>query len=346
MNTLYMNTPRHSLIVSSTEMFLLIESSVTESVNIVYDEPLSMRTAILTGLYGNENDPSTVSGSCPTPNCTWHPYTSLAFCPSLVENVSSTIQKQCVNLTFGDDDTQYTFCNVTTNNLAVNSISGVSCPSENIGVYSVSQNVFGKDTNSSTTSNDGKTELKLVDIFAIYQKTENSSSLDSINAFKSCQSSEFIALKASISLCLQTFQTSMTNGSTNTTVVENHTTLGWNGLPLDMDPVLEDISYPVWTQIDGDSQNYTSDSHTIKFLVDALQFQVFHGAAIIQGNIMSLLRSDEDVSDGTISVALALFGPKLENSNDLPSSIMAFQNLLSNFTSAMTNVYARYAPGT
>jgi len=96
----------------------------------------------------------------------------------------------------------------------------------------------------------------------------------------------------------------------------------------------------VWTQIEGDPQNYTSDSLTITYLADALQYQVFDGAAMVQGSIQGILLNDEDISDSTKSVAVALFGPNLDAANDLPSSMTAFQDLLNNLTGAMTNAYA------
>ena len=82
-----------------------------------------MRTAILTGLNGNDNDPSAVSGSCPTSNCTWNPYTSLALCPGVVEDISSAIQKECLTETYADGGGTVTFCNVTTSTLKAKSKS-------------------------------------------------------------------------------------------------------------------------------------------------------------------------------------------------------------------------------
>lgn len=53
-----------------------------------------MQNAIITGLVGNNSIPSQVLGTCPSANCTWNMYTSLAFC-STVQNVTSTMVEHC-----------------------------------------------------------------------------------------------------------------------------------------------------------------------------------------------------------------------------------------------------------
>ena len=57
---------------------------------------LSIQNAASAGLLRNDSDPSQVSGFCPTANCTWEPYDSLALC-STVEDVTSAIILDCQN---------------------------------------------------------------------------------------------------------------------------------------------------------------------------------------------------------------------------------------------------------
>src|ERR1700753_1656442 len=94
-----------------------------------------MRTAIQQSLVGADSDASHVSGYCPTNNCTWQPYTSLAFCASTVEDISATIDKTC-GLSAADEG--LIMCNVTTGALKAQSIVGIEFPGTDLGVFSLS----------------------------------------------------------------------------------------------------------------------------------------------------------------------------------------------------------------
>lgn len=55
-----------------------------------------MQGPITVGLSADNNDPSQIAGSCPSANCTWQTYASLAFCSS-VKDVTSTIVENCIH---------------------------------------------------------------------------------------------------------------------------------------------------------------------------------------------------------------------------------------------------------
>lgn len=62
----------------------------TGSESISWLRKPELEAAVNVGLYGNVGDRSQVTGSCPSANCTWEPYTSLAFC-STAEDVTGTV---------------------------------------------------------------------------------------------------------------------------------------------------------------------------------------------------------------------------------------------------------------
>ena len=53
-----------------------------------------MRIAIEAGLTNTDTSPSSVTGDCPTGNCTWPDYLSLGVCSS-VDDVTPSIIEQC-----------------------------------------------------------------------------------------------------------------------------------------------------------------------------------------------------------------------------------------------------------
>ena len=313
----------------------------------MYGVTVSMRTAFLNGLLnGNANDRSQVSGSCSTNNCTWPTYTSLAFCPSDVEDVTSTVRYNCGTVRTAGSG------NVTTAFLEAHNVSGLQWNEGNVALFSVSN--FSRDDGSIefdfSTAN---TELKLVDIVVLYRPFETNIDGDSL---KECESTHFNALQVSISLCLQSFETSVVNGSTRTAIHQSRLSLPWHGAPVTgeaeyyTNPLSASFllsnatgtvnlnrNEPIWTQVEDDPQRYATDVRALIYLSDALRYQVFTGAIDTAGAINNDAQNNDEIPDGMNAVSLALFGPQLSDSSNLNSSMTRFQLLLDNVTSSMTN---------
>ena len=175
--------------------YIRLGQSVNQSMPI-----LSIQNAAGAGLLRNDSDPSQVSGFCPTANCTWEPYDSLALC-STVEDFTSGIILECLN------DTSQS-CNISTAALKAAgspdislSLSCLGCPPDPFLAVS---NIDGY-----VISNGSTIWLDVFVFYAFYNHDFPSMLQTGKNLF---------ALKSRLSPCLQKLQTIMNNGATHTIV--------------------------------------------------------------------------------------------------------------------------------
>lgn len=166
--------------------------------------------------------PSLVSGHCPTSNCTWEPYTTFGICSS-TENATDKIRNNCngdaCNLTidgtwlYGSSE----FQNVSWNSsdfttsppnvwIAMNGSSFTSAAARR-GHQPTPDNPLVTSANQSYPSN-------FADLYVVYQPGHG-----------------YQAIKATMSICIQTLHTTMTNGTTNTTLVSTELPPKWEPVP-------------------------------------------------------------------------------------------------------------------
>ena len=149
-------------------------------------------------------DPSAVAAACDTGNCTFPDYTSLAVCSSVVD-VTPTIQVHCPK---GQSKTD----------------GGCSYT-----VPPLQQRQTARRDNFTTTDNGGPTlwigasenpdpsfPATLIDFYLLFFPDTSVFASDS----RANVTASLVALKCSISLCLKTYRTSVTNGRTITKVVD------------------------------------------------------------------------------------------------------------------------------
>lgn len=155
-----------------------------------------MKASIYNGLYNPNVTLSDVSASCQSGNCTWPLYSSLAICASTAD-VSASLKSSCSTL----DPKQ---CNY-------------SLPSGG--------SLAGKDDfmSISTTDNTTFTSLAFADTKPM---------IDFFTFLISNKTSDPILLESALHLCVQSYNTSVTNGKTETRELNVWTHL--NGLATSM----------------------------------------------------------------------------------------------------------------
>ena len=177
-----------------------LDQCVSESTPI-----LSIQNAASAGLLQNDSDPSQVSGFCPTANCTWEPYDSLALC-STVEDVTSAIILDCHDTSPLENSSSASSasCNISTAALKAAGSPDVKMPWELETVHLAVSNIDGYVIFNGSTI--------WFDVFVFYAFYK-----DNFNA-KLQTGKTLFALKSRLSPCLQKLQTVMNNGATHTTV--------------------------------------------------------------------------------------------------------------------------------
>lgn len=166
---------------------------------------LSIQNAASAGLLRNDSNPSQVSGFCPTANCTWEPYDSLALC-STVEDITSAIILDCHDTSPLDNSSSASSesCNISTAALKAAGSPDVEMPSVLELAYIAVSNIDGYVISNGSTI--------WFDVFVFYAFFGQD-----FNA-KLQTGKTLFALKSRLSPCLQSLQTVMNNGATHTTV--------------------------------------------------------------------------------------------------------------------------------
>ncbi|KAI9720983.1 MAG: hypothetical protein M1828_005455 [Chrysothrix sp. TS-e1954] len=187
-----------------------------------------MKVAVLNVLYGNNDDYSTVPASCPTNNCTWSPFTALGVVAS-VDDVTPSIVAKCPTKYSegnGSPDPSGESCNYTVAALdgKIPTLGSGSFNAEEARLWlgaSTPTNktyIFGTpsgpadDTQEALFNDQHNT---LTEFYVIYY----SAAPDAVNRKPGSFESRLVALKGTLSLCLNTYESSFVNGTTVTTRV-------------------------------------------------------------------------------------------------------------------------------
>ena len=181
--------------------------------------------AILTGLTGNNADPSDVKGTCVTGNCTFGLFASIGVCASAAD-VTSSIVSDC------GEDAIFNFssafplgiCTHTVRHLVgdglFNTISFSGTPITLYVGASASNISVGSNWQASNSSfND-----VLIEFYVIYA-TELTTSIR--NSTEPGITLPMAALKGTLNLCAHVYNSSMQSGVTNTTIQTQETHLPW-----------------------------------------------------------------------------------------------------------------------
>lgn len=288
-----------------------------------------MEGSIAAGMLQNTNDPSQVEATCPTSNCTWSPYTTLAFCSS-VEDISSKLTLRWAG-TAG-----------TANFTVEDSTLNLTQRSDNFhsyhNVYSDGSNFYNFKLFTNPSVGDSSSPGLVAETYLIFQKNLSLPFPD-----ESSSGGAFTVLKGSISMCLQTFQTKALNGSTQTQLVSTHDDQTWQrsatikeAMFVNIDGVstggvFGDSGGPaIWTLANG--TNYTATQTTIGllslFMRDYLDLNASIGALNDGDNYW--------YSNAASYLAVDIYGENLSNTDET-YAMDGFKARLNNLTVSMTN---------
>ncbi len=283
--------------------------------------PLPVIGAITDGLVNSGASPSNVSGSCPTGNCTFGTYQSMGVCSSIVD-VSSSITSKC-RRTGDATDLDHIIkpgCNYT-----VPAIS--EHPTVNNTVFTTSNiDTFWM---GASTILDGYTYPDintLVQLYVIYAPDLNKWKLfDVIDSHKG----DLVALQATLSLCLYTYNTTMTLGVTDTQQVSRSTTSKWQQIQDDNGTVIYNT---VSTTQHGET--FGMDQQNIEALNNYLSAQTFVGKAQMVGSDVSTTNGVPDFkskydTDAASAIASSIYGQ--------PAGMQGLTQQMDNFAISLTN---------
>jgi hypothetical protein len=238
----------------------------------------SMAGAINDGMINSNVSIYNVPANCPTTNCTWEAFNTLSFCSS-VEDVSDSltldrtnVSKDCgplnANSTAADCLGIYTlpspdYLNTDT---ASNSSQPARLPLGLIPVAQYGTMWFMTTAPNEVHPNQSAAPNLMFDIFVVYSKN------------LSVWPPEMAAAKGTISLCLRSIKTDVSNGITSTKLVGNGIALPLQGIG----EVPQDQMF--CANVDGDATKYCSDAPTIGTIRNYLSTSGFNGSADISYN--------------------------------------------------------------
>jgi hypothetical protein len=166
--------------------------------------PPSTVASIYAGLGGGVNL-SQVVPSCPAGNCTWDTYDSLALCANPVANLTHLLNRATMP--------ENADCNCSTLGTMSDHICNYSLPS---GAYLAGEDMF---TNITSLPLNGSALQPSLSAYANLKSIAFSNIpvvLDFFMVYYSASINNVAAIEASLSFCGQSYNTSVTNGKTNT----------------------------------------------------------------------------------------------------------------------------------
>jgi hypothetical protein len=284
-----------------------------------------MYGAVAAGMLQSNNDPSQVTANCPTNNCTWSPYTTLAFCSS-VEDVSSKLSLDCTQ------DSQS--CNFTIQDSTLTENPN-GYPNLYLDLALGEVINFRLFTNPSVYN--ATSHGLVAEMYLLFQRnlTLNYPSFDGPNPNSTTLG--FTVLKGSVNLCLQTFQSISLNGTIQTNLVSTQGDLTWNLGALN---ALSD--YSVWIFVNG--TNYTSTDRSIANLGIFMQSYLDLRASIQEpflksvGGISPFTIENNWYTDAAYYLAVDVYGQNLIV-YDYEYALNGFKARMNNLTVSMTNTY-------
>lgn len=170
--------------------------------------PPSTVASIYAGLGGGVNL-SQVAPSCPTGNCTWDTYNSLALCANPVANLTHLLNRATM-----PENADW---NCSTFGTMSDHICNYSLPS---GAYLAGEDMF---TNITSLALNGSLLQQSLTAYANIKSIAFSNIpvvLDFFMVYYSASINNVAAIEASLSLCGQNYNTSVTNGKTTTTELD------------------------------------------------------------------------------------------------------------------------------
>lgn len=285
---------------------------------------------MISSIIGDERSLSDINAICPSEQCTWEPYTTLALCYS-TEDISSQLIEQPEQTGRSELAKDYTLPGIIvsqgTEFLTAWLTTVFGNGNETIDYIGQQANVTIPElklTNSDSNLDD------LAHIYLTYQdpclmKGQDDLSIDS-----------WRALKGTLRLCLQTLKTTR-NTSTDTTVIESFTNLTWEqsiNNTLDQTSNNAFREYGVWSTSLGDAAD--------KFAIDVQTTELIAGQIATSFNFSASFRPGGDNylygSMFASNFVSEVLGPEpLVCPNSTEYGIHGFDKRIANVAIGMTN---------
>ena len=262
-----------------------------------------MRLAVEAGLTNTDTSPSSVTGDCPTGNCTWPDYLSLGICSS-VDDVTPSIIAHCESPTDNGDPN---YCSYSVPALKQDPPFSGSNLSHGATLF-----IGASNPNHSYPALN-----TLVEFYVIYLKN-----LSVIEDFKPSYTNQVIALQGTLDLCLYRYETTMTNGITNTTQIDKLTDLDWQTSDIVSDDPLISTSAP------GVTNTFSFNKNVAEYFRYYLSLVTFTGEATENKKAENFIYS----SDSAQTLATNIRG--------VPPDIDGLRGQMENLAISMTNAYA------
>ena len=262
-----------------------------------------MRLAIEAGLTIRDTSPSSVTGDCPTGNCTWPDYLSLGICSS-VDDVTPSIITHCESPSDSGDPNVCSF-----------SVPALKQDPPFSGTnLSLGATLF---IGASNPNHSYPALNTLVEFYVIYLKN-----LSVLEDFEPSYTDQLIALRGTLDLCLYRYNTTVTNGITDTIQIDKWTDLDWQASNIESEHPLVSTTAP------GLSDTFSFDTNVAGWFRSYLSLVTFTGKATENK------KNDvfEYTSDSAQTLATTLRG--------VPPDIDGLKVQLENLATSMTNAYA------
>ena len=262
-----------------------------------------MEAAIDSAIIQTPADPSEVKGDCPSGNCTFPDYETMGVC-SRVDDISPTIIRNCHHEDTGDD----TQCFVSVADLQTHP----SWREDNFTDYMTLW--VGA---SSVSTRDDYLDPKSLGVFYTIYYPDTQAYQSKLNS-----TSELVALKGSLDLCVISYQTTVTNGITKTVEKSRATGLTWQ---------------PVWKVVNNtDTRAMSTLSGGKEYWItqeSGYAFKNYLSLNVFYGNSQRGLFDDPNLGLSTSNAATTLAGLLVNQKGGQDAA----SKMLGNLATSMTN---------
>ena len=274
-----------------------------------------LQAAFTAGLQ-SPTDSSAVTGICPSGNCTFEDYSSLAICSS-ANDVTPTLLVDCPQQHLETE----LGCNYTVPDLQ-------QTPTWRQDKF-VTTNQAGNTLwiGASQTNLDGRDGFAsgpgtLVEFYVLYFPDINVLADDSGANI----TASVVALKGSLDLCVKTYYTDVTNAITTTKVISNQTNLNWQNVPSSSGNTA--VTLILATAADGN--NYSMEQNTRRY------FNAFLEAAGFYGDYAGGV-PDPNLNTSTSDASRAIGDKLYARAPSDMTGLQALEEALANLETSMSN---------
>ena len=284
-----------------------------------------MKAAILNGLYAGTTTIDHIQPTCAGGNCTYPDYRSLAICTRSADVSSHLKHKKAYAYSSHESTTEYSNMlqwSLTDSNYLINDGTTLFNLSSAAKENRVKNHEYGTPTPMALDFSQSiafkDSSAPVADVFMIYATSRDSS-----------DGNEIAALEFLLEWCVQSYTTTVTNGTATT---ERHEAVSNFSVPLSVGGI------PQMSLKDGDYREFTLGAGTLEFYQNYFR-DIFHGKVRRAGNPTQLYISNDATQ--ALFQPVNIFGNAKDGVSVTPNQgggMDQLQKILDNIAVAMTNV--------